>query len=484
MSRKKRKEDLYDIDDPVELVLKTSKKAVPDGDCLIVARDGSVYKKTTTRLYDVVERCYRVDEALPQNNEIKLKIAKMPVQILGSSAGFFRWVLEKRGRESANILFYHPETEDFQLVVPPQKAGIWEVKYGIPDADRMPGYMRIGGFHSHKESDAYHSEHDWQNTYAWDGLHVTVGHLDEPNAFSLATTWFVNGREYPLDPMDIFQGLEELPRKKWREAAAQGEKPSGVDMTVPKDDSGWRQRLGDWWQWNSRSVLTALVVIAIVIGIIVSTDWFFQAPYYQPKPVARPALTIPKKVPLDRFLPIKPIPELPKKVQPAKKEPGFAEPMQKDLPRIVSEPIVYRNKVRDWPWYVLVFFYVGLLLALAVLLYFWARKGDSGWKDNKYHHGTGQMVLDEHGNPKRATEPSHSYSWRPLPQLYRVPDESFPEEWKKQVKKMSLAKEVVDGGFYGVQGLRSWRDRKRSSHATGAKTVRTRTDQTDPDRRG
>jgi len=484
---------------PDKVVVKTEGAEIPSDDCIIVAENGT-FEQYTTLLFDTIEPCHRPIQGLKQQETgLNLRIGKVPVSsILGPMIGFLRAVYEKKNTEAAGLLYYNPDTRDFKLHVPDkQKAESLHVGYKTTTI--FKGYMLIGGVHSHKDGEAYHSGEDLENTLGKDGLHITIGHLHQPGAFSIIVKWFVNGRGYELKPLTTFDGLEkfvpkkgtvEAREKREAEKAAKAKKEAERKRQAKLKKKEERRysafnmfmnQFGSIIAWTS-VLIPLMAILCLVIyhdGATCSGSSYYTYTYTQPRPT--PAL--PKQPPK-----IKPQHE---NSLPKKKSPGV---VSEKPPRLLDTPIAdlaikggknkpkpfstYGSsyKPKEFPAYLKWGFWIWFIYTICLVTYAVRRNDTDGpvafghGDDHAYGHGT------------KTTYPKTVASYT---QLYCVPDESFPEDWLKKVKAVNLsrAEEVVHAGAAtGTRNYRNWWKRNDRDNADRSTSVRGKRRKNDPGR--
>lgn len=190
------------------------------GTYYVVAKDG---------IYVHVERA--VGSALVKANEIPwlkeakshfhLTLPKIPGRIIGQAWTFFNKVFSEFKSESYLQLYYSEELNQYRLWCPKQKVSFGGVEYERDDqfdasereGTKMAGvgtetqiqaksrWKCVGTIHSHCNFSAFHSGTDTHDESTFDGIHITLGHVDKgPQQFSMVASIAINDNRVPLEP--------------------------------------------------------------------------------------------------------------------------------------------------------------------------------------------------------------------------------------------------------------------------------------------
>lgn len=189
----------------------------PDDACYIVSKH--IYLKKRSGLIDSMVKVETIDmgEVLPEYANMKLP--KIKDKIFGKVLGFFKLTYKTYKSEAGTILNLktHPKNEKLKKIdftVPHQRVSGGGCKYDIVVS---PKYINCGTIHSHSNFGAFHSGTDVNDERYFDGLHITVGHVDR-DVFSISACVVVNGKRIQVDPCDYIDGLEKVKEEKsaWR----------------------------------------------------------------------------------------------------------------------------------------------------------------------------------------------------------------------------------------------------------------------------
>jgi hypothetical protein len=187
------------------IYLADRRKMDPKDDiCYIVAKNGLFLKKklgimeSVTPVSDIPDLEHMV---VPY---AKMKLSKIPKQIFCSIFSLFRKVYQEYRSECVVLLFYNEKKKKFRVGVPYQKVsftGTECVKMGSPQ-----GYITVASIHSHCSFSAFHSGTDIADEEYIEGLHITIGDVDE-DQFSLVASIVSNRKRFKVDPLDFINGI-------------------------------------------------------------------------------------------------------------------------------------------------------------------------------------------------------------------------------------------------------------------------------------
>ena len=108
---------------------------------------------------------------------IKADIPIMPQHILNVATAFFRFVLDTNHTEAA-LLLALDEENNYHLYCPEQEVDYTGVEWK-DNIELEEGHYLMGSIHSHCNFSAFHSGTDEGDAAKNDGLHITLGKLDE-----------------------------------------------------------------------------------------------------------------------------------------------------------------------------------------------------------------------------------------------------------------------------------------------------------------
>ncbi|MBE7462985.1 MAG: Mov34/MPN/PAD-1 family protein [Planctomycetes bacterium] len=170
----------------------------------------------------------------------QLHVPKLPLDLFRRIESFFVAIFAKYGSEAVVLLYCDPEKRRWEALAPPQVVRGLHVEYSLADLPEPPaGYQLFGTVHSHAHVNAFHSGTDDEDEAHFDGLHITVGHVDQPQR-SYACRWMIAGKAFKSQLNEVVQ-LDPLPPAdpKWLAQVAQApEEPRSRPRQEPVE-SGW-----------------------------------------------------------------------------------------------------------------------------------------------------------------------------------------------------------------------------------------------------
>ena len=146
--------------------------------------------------------------------EFRLKLPKIPGQIIGQALTFFRKVWYAYKSEAYVTLLYSAKLYQYRLWCPKQKVSGASVNYDRTDQpsfeDRTSNdWQMCGTIHSHCDFSAYHSGTDTADEATFDGVHITLGHVNRAQ-FSMAASVAINDKRETLEPENCCSGVVRI----------------------------------------------------------------------------------------------------------------------------------------------------------------------------------------------------------------------------------------------------------------------------------
>lgn len=183
-----------------------------DSCCYLVAKEGLYLRKENVAFRASVklgrllwEKQDFGNRILDEEEFLEMKLPKIPARIVGEWITLARMVRKAYKSEVLLLLFYSPITGEFQNRVPEQEVSPGSVrsKECIPAPE---GFQLVGSIHSHP-GEAFHSSVDKKDEESSDGLHITIGDLDEILP-GFAVSAVANGKRFPLPPEEVIEVVE------------------------------------------------------------------------------------------------------------------------------------------------------------------------------------------------------------------------------------------------------------------------------------
>lgn len=137
-------------------------------------------------------------------------IEKIPVDIFKSVYNFFKEVYKRHASEAAVLLFYNKEKGNYKIIVPSQEvsAASCDYKKGMS----VKGMLLIGTIHSHAAFSAFHSSTDDNDEKSFDGIHITIGHVNSDKP-TISTSVVSNGFRDMKNSLEFIEGIKSEGKK-------------------------------------------------------------------------------------------------------------------------------------------------------------------------------------------------------------------------------------------------------------------------------
>jgi len=146
-------------------------------------------------------------EAMPRLKAMcSLRSEKIPYSLIKKVGAFFSEIHRLHKSEAVGYLYYAP-SKGWLFWPPPQTATTAHCKYGEPAV--MEGYRVAGTIHSHGSMSAFHSGTDEKDEANFDGVHITIGKVDEVR-HDLALSVVCGGVRYKCAEEALISGFGDV----------------------------------------------------------------------------------------------------------------------------------------------------------------------------------------------------------------------------------------------------------------------------------
>lgn len=172
----------------------------------IVAKEG-IFLKKKVGVMESIAPVQNISILNSVNTMAKMHIKKIPGIKFARVVAFFKEVYKQYFGEAVVLLFYDEKTKAYKIVPPHQKVTGASCDYnkGIS----IEGMQMIGTIHSHASMSAFHSGTDDNDEKHFDGLHITVGHLNN-DAVSISASIVSNGHRFVVQPEEYIEKLKTV----------------------------------------------------------------------------------------------------------------------------------------------------------------------------------------------------------------------------------------------------------------------------------
>jgi len=219
----------------------------------VVAKDG-IYLKKTMGDFDTMNKVDAISILGDCATYASLDVAKITMRQFTQILSLFREVYKTFRSEANVILHYNKKRKRYRIDVPLQGVTGASVDY-VNGEDTYKDYIRIGTIHSHANMTAFHSPTDHTDEENWDGLHITLGKMDE-DYFDISCSIMTGGERFMVQPEDYIEGVElveyeiehKYVRYKWiegKQVPVEAEKKLGYKSFAPEKDFSFPKKWMD-----------------------------------------------------------------------------------------------------------------------------------------------------------------------------------------------------------------------------------------------
>ena len=179
-------------------------KPVPEDEvCYIVAKEG-IFLKKKMGIMDSIAPVQNIFILESIQAAARMNIKKIPGGQFARVVAFFKEVYKEYWGEAIVLLFYDEQRRVYKIVPPHQKvtAAACDYNKGIT----IEGMQMIGTIHSHAAMSAFHSGTDDKDEEHFDGLHITIGNVNQDEV-SITASIVANGHRFVVQPEEYVERL-------------------------------------------------------------------------------------------------------------------------------------------------------------------------------------------------------------------------------------------------------------------------------------
>jgi len=191
---------VYVLDDKTELP--------KQGTYYIVAKDG-IYLRKDTGLIHAIVKVEKISFLKEIRKEASLRLPKIPAEMMAQAILFFKKIFETKKSEAIVIGYYSSESKKYLFDAPKQTVDPATVNYKPEGKFHQGAFQLVMSIHCHGASGAFHSPGDTNDESDFDGLHITIGNIDQPY-FSIVSSVVVNNNRFTLKPEKIISGIKRV----------------------------------------------------------------------------------------------------------------------------------------------------------------------------------------------------------------------------------------------------------------------------------
>jgi len=194
-----------------EVYLNDGTTSLPTDDIFYMIGKNGIFIKRKNELSESVSKVDKISILEDVETYSKLNIKKIKAADFSSIVEFFKAVYKKHKTESIVKLDYNKFTGKYNIEVPKQKVSGSGIKYENQireDKKDLQNWILVGTIHCHGNMGAFHSIVDQHDEKDFDGLHITVGNIDD-DYFTLSVSVMSNGNRFKVNPSEYIYGLEK-----------------------------------------------------------------------------------------------------------------------------------------------------------------------------------------------------------------------------------------------------------------------------------
>jgi hypothetical protein len=178
-----------------------------DDICYIITKNGT-YLRKKVGLTDAIIKVNNISHLSDSVQRYgRINIPKIPNEDFAKICKFFYWAYKKHGGESVVLIYYNDTTKEFEIFPTDQEVSSASAKYK-KSGKSHDGFLLVGTIHSHANFGAGHSGVDDDDELNFDGLHITVGNVNDTYP-SISCSVVVNGERFMYDPEEYVEGVKK-----------------------------------------------------------------------------------------------------------------------------------------------------------------------------------------------------------------------------------------------------------------------------------
>jgi len=215
-----------------KVVLNDGQSEMPDDDIYYVIGKEGVYLKKKLGVMESLAPVNKISILQSVATSATMHINPIPGKWIAKVMSFFHEIYKMYRSEAIVLLFYNEETGKHKIIPPMQKVAGAACDYdkGIT----IEGYTMIGTIHSHGSMSAFHSGTDDKDEEHFDGLHITLGDLDEAYP-SISASIVANGFRVMIEPSEYIDNLALMSETNQIDGKAVTTKYKIVDGALVED---------------------------------------------------------------------------------------------------------------------------------------------------------------------------------------------------------------------------------------------------------
>ncbi len=176
-----------------------------DNICYIINKAGIFLRKKV----GLIDSLIKVDNISHLNSSVsqfgKIEIPKIDKLNFSKIVKFFYWAYKEHRGEGVVLIYYNPDTKDYNIFPTDQQVSAASASY-VKEGLSHTGYLLVGTIHSHANFSASHSGIDDDDELNFDGLHITVGNVNDTYQ-TISCSIVINGKRFLYQPQEYIDGI-------------------------------------------------------------------------------------------------------------------------------------------------------------------------------------------------------------------------------------------------------------------------------------
>lgn len=176
--------------------------------CYIVSKNGTFLRKNI----GITDALVKVNNISHLNSSVntfgRINVPRIPQNHFSKIVKFFKWAYEKYNGESVVLIYYNRDLNMFDIYPTDQEVSSASASYTREGLSHT-GFLLVGTIHSHANFSASHSSVDNDDELNFDGVHITVGHVNDTYQ-SISCSVVVNGQRFMYDPNEYIDGVVQV----------------------------------------------------------------------------------------------------------------------------------------------------------------------------------------------------------------------------------------------------------------------------------
>jgi len=175
-----------------------------DDVCYLITKNGILLKKKVG-LMESLSKVDKISILGDLKPYAKLHIEKIPGPVFAKIYSFFKEVYKEFTSECVALLYYNTKTKKYKTYIPNQEVSGASLDY-VKDRT-FKNHVLMCSIHSHASMAAFHSGTDSDDEKSFDGLHITIGKMNQ-DVLDISASIVANGTRFIVNPTDYINNID------------------------------------------------------------------------------------------------------------------------------------------------------------------------------------------------------------------------------------------------------------------------------------